>query len=196
VVIVSAVETLALSFSYMRALLAESELWQAMQLKPEGTYEELKSIVDDGDLITATTKASGLAKILGDTIPDEDDEEPSTTPPRIIVRYMPDLLIERDTTSGKNTTASFMVLIETLVPKQYRGRTAEQLLNQTIDHQNKLGGFIREWSAAVNGTGGFLQVDEWDLSQMGLVAPEESGDIADGWLRTAHLTASFKGLCT
>ena len=196
--VVSAVETLALSFSYLRELLADSELWQAMQLMPEATYEELDAVVDDGTLIDATTRASGLAKIMGDVIPDDgEDCDPSVTVPRIIVRYMPDLRIERTSTTGRETTAQFMVLVETVVPKLYRGRTAEQLLNQTIDHMNKIGGMIREWNAVVIAhTAGRLQVDSWDLSQMGLVAPEESGDIGDGWMRTAHITATFRGLCS
>lgn len=194
---VSAVESLALSFSYLRELLADSELWQAMQLAPEATYEEIAATVTEGSLITADTRVAGLAKILGDTIPDDEGEcDPSTSVPRIIVRYMPDLLIARTSTSGKTTTASFMVLVETVVPPQYRGRTAEQLLNQSIDHMNKIGGMIREWNAVViASTAQRLQVDSWDLSQMGLVSPEESGDIGQGWMRTAHLVATFQGVC-
>jgi hypothetical protein len=197
VAVVSAVETLAKSFQYLRELLADSELWQAMQLMPEATYEEIAAVVTAGTLIDADTRVAGLAKILGDVIPDDgEDCDPSTEVPRIIVRYMPDLQIARSSTSGRETTAQFMVLIETVVPKAYRGRTAEQLLNQTIDHLNKIGGMIREWNAVVTAdTAGRLLVESWDLSQMGLVSPEETGDIGDGWMRTAHLMASFRGLC-
>lgn len=196
-VVVSAVETLALSFQYLRELIADSEYWQAMQLLPEATYEELKAVVDDGSRIDSSTRTLGLDKILGDTIPEDDECDETTLPPRIVVRYMPDLLIARTSTTGRETTAEFMVLVETIVPTAYRGRTAAQLLNQTIDQQNKLGAMIREWNAVVlSHTPQRLQVESWTLSQMGLVAPSESGDIGNGWMRTAHLTASFRGLCT
>jgi hypothetical protein len=197
VAVVSAVETLAKSFQYLRELLADSELWQAMQLMPEATYEEIAAVVTDGSRIDTATRTAGMAKILGDVIPEDMGEcDPSTDIPRIIIRYMPDLQIARSSTSGRETTAQFMVLVETVVPVAYRGRTAEQLLNQTLDHLNKIGGLIREWNAVVTAdTPGRLLVNSWDLSQMGLVAPEESSQIGDGWMRTAHLTASFMGLC-
>lgn len=200
-VIVTAVESLAKSFAFMRATLSESTYWQAMQLAPDATYEELLAIITDGTQIGATSKQMGLDKIIGDTLAEltgdyQDSCDVSVELPRIICRYSPEFRIARASTTTHETTASFDLTVEIPVPSKYRRRNAECLLNQTIDHYNKIGAMVRQWKeAVVSGSAGMLQVDSWDVSAIGLVLPEQSGNEADGWMRNADIVATFTGIC-
>lgn len=199
--VVTAVEPLAKSFAFLRGVLAESTFWQALQLAPEATYEQLAEIVTDGSRINASSKQLGLNKIIGDTLAELTGDpdvacDVSIDLPRIIVRYSPDLRLDRTSTTTTTTRASFDIAVEMAIPPDYRKRTAECLLNQTIDQYNKIGALVRQWKAAVlSGQPDMIQVDSWSLSALGLVLPEQAGDEADGWMRNADIVATFQGIC-
>ena len=189
--VVAAQHSFGLSLWYLRELLADSELWQALVRTPGATYAELLDTI----AITPSVldREQALAAIAVGMFPTDDEDCDTVMPlPRILVRYQTDGVMTRET-GVWNRNQTILVLIETPIPLRWQRRDMESFSSQEIDGQDKIGKLITDCNAVIAaGTGERLQVESWTFGPHGLVAPEETGG---EWIRSCELHVTFLGAC-
>lgn len=197
----------ALSQHYLCELIADSQMWQGMCKLPDATAAEIVALIADSpellDRDAARLKiAQGILIPSGETVLEDGEADCSYIGdfydtvfplPRILVRYLTDGTATRTTTTTFERRDSFRILIEYMVPQQYRRMDAESITNQEIDGLDKMCKLRQEMQEVVrDGTGLRLQVDEFTRGPSGLVLPEDSTGL---WMRSCEMQATFTGYC-
>ena len=181
---------------FLREMLADSTMWQAMVHSPEATCADLVAMIaaTPGVLSEATARESIVLGIIP-----TDAEGYSLIPqvPKALIRYLSDGVKTRTTTSSYESNMLLMLLIEYRVPHVYRLREAVAMSNAEIDGLDKIGRIVEQLKTSVlSGAADMLQIESFTFGPHGLIAPEEGENEQDGeWIRTAEIQIRFMGAC-
>jgi hypothetical protein len=188
---VTAQHSFGLSLWYLRELLADSELWQALVRTPDATYDQLLDTIAISPSVL--DRPAALKAIAVGMFPTDQDNCDNVMPvPRMLIRYDTDGVFTRESgTWRRNQT--ILLLIETPVPVHWRMADVEAFSSQEIDGQDKVGRILTDCNSVIKAlTAERLQVESWTFGPTGLVAPEDAGG---EWLRSAEIHCSFIGAC-
>lgn len=156
---------LSLSTSYLKAMIADSEVWRALVAKPDTDWGSLQT------LITAATssRANALERIVEGRLEEDEGHAEFVKRPRVALRHFDENTSTRVSTSGFAMEGLLYAGFEYPIPEEYKIWPRRAY----IDAENKIGGIIQELTA-MQPVGGYLHLKDIIITGFGQADPDEN----------------------